>query len=232
MKRKISILPIVIFFSCLLFSSCGYHKTAMKTHTVNDSRKFALAKQLPTEKRRDEQTQAQVPAEITHVHKSQVANKPVESQEGQLAKNTTASKNLKVKIESTRYKVQSSNTRQEQNKASLVPFKKISKAHSYDSNGRPWILTIVICFFLGILGIHRFYLGYNAIGLAQFVLFLFMLFFVSVKSTIWDVTFKLTLYHIPVVSAIAFIILFAWVLTDFIRIIMKKLKPKIGHYTT
>ena len=32
---------------------------------------------------------------------------------------------------------------------------------------RDWLTTLLLCFFLGILGIHSFYVGKNAIGVVQ-----------------------------------------------------------------
>lgn len=60
-----------------------------------------------------------------------------------------------------------------------------------------WLAALLLCFFLGGLGIHRFYLGYTWQGIVQL----------------------LTGGGCGV-----------WALIDFIRIIMKTLKPKNGDY--
>jgi len=38
-----------------------------------------------------------------------------------------------------------------------------------DSTPRSKVVALLLCFFLGGLGIHRFYLGYTIIGIAQLV---------------------------------------------------------------
>lgn len=47
---------------------------------------------------------------------------------------------------------------------------KIAKKHKKENNNnesgtKSWIIALVLCFFLGFLGIHRFYLGYQGLGL-------------------------------------------------------------------
>jgi len=66
------------------------------------------------------------------------------------------------------------------------------------AGGKNWLTAVLLAFFLGGLGIHRFYLGYTWQGVVQL----------------------LTLGGFGI-----------WVLIDFIRIIMRDLKPKDGDYT-
>jgi hypothetical protein len=33
--------------------------------------------------------------------------------------------------------------------------------------GRDWLTTLLLCFFLGVFGVHRFYTGHTAIGVVQ-----------------------------------------------------------------
>lgn len=64
-------------------------------------------------------------------------------------------------------------------------------------NCKSWIAAVLLCFFLGGIGIHRFYLGYTWQGIVQL----------------------LTGGGCGI-----------WALIDFIRILMKTLKPKNGDY--
>lgn len=66
------------------------------------------------------------------------------------------------------------------------------------------LVAALLCFFLGGLGIHRFYLGYTGIGIAQIVL---------------------ALTSFLIVPGVALLI---WVLIDLVRILTGSLGPKDG----
>ena len=38
-------------------------------------------------------------------------------------------------------------------------------------NQNKWLIVLLLCFFLGVLGIHRFYVGKTATGVAQLITF-------------------------------------------------------------
>jgi TM2 domain-containing membrane protein YozV len=82
-------------------------------------------------------------------------------------------------------------------KKRLEALKKAQKADA-PKEGKSWIAALLLSFFLGVLGIHRFYLGYTGIGI-------------------------LMLLTGGVFGILALI--------DFIRIIVRSLKPKNGDYT-
>lgn len=58
-------------------------------------------------------------------------------------------------------------------RAEICPNCGIRQAHSYgntDSDMKnKWLITLLLCWFLGIFGVHRFYTGHIAIGVAQLV---------------------------------------------------------------
>jgi hypothetical protein len=39
--------------------------------------------------------------------------------------------------------------------------------HPVEGEGKDWLTTLLLCFFLGVFGIHRFYTGHTAIGIVQ-----------------------------------------------------------------
>jgi TM2 domain-containing membrane protein YozV len=90
-------------------------------------------------------------------------------------------------------------------KASLKN-KAISNREWY-SRGKSQLVATLLCFFFGLLGIHRFYLGYTWQGFVQLLLFL------------------LLFYALPLLLG-----LFIWWLIDLIRIIIGELEPKDGPY--
>lgn len=55
-------------------------------------------------------------------------------------------------------------------KASVCP--QCGYNFSYDDptrSDKEWLITLLLCFFLGTLGIHSFYAGKNAIGVVQLI---------------------------------------------------------------
>lgn len=76
------------------------------------------------------------------------------------------------------------------------------------------IIAAILAFFVGYLGIHRFYLGYTTIGIIQAALFIvgFLTSFI--------------LIGFPILIG-----LYIWVLIDFIRILTGSLEPKGGSYS-
>jgi TM2 domain-containing membrane protein YozV len=76
-------------------------------------------------------------------------------------------------------------------------------------DGKGWVLSLVLCVLLGVLGIHRFYLGYTSIGLVLCI--------IGAVSILYNLNTLLGL-------------LFIWSLIDFVRILTYKLEPKNSYY--
>jgi TM2 domain-containing membrane protein YozV len=75
-------------------------------------------------------------------------------------------------------------------------------------DGKSLILSLVLCVLLGVLGIHRFYLGYTSIGLIQCAIGVVGLLFAE-----WIIG-----------------LLSIWILIDFIRMVTFDLEPNGGYY--
>lgn len=94
-----------------------------------------------------------------------------------------------------------------------------SKTHTSESKaalggGKSQLVALLLCFFLGFLGIHRFYLGYTGLGI-MYLLFALI-----------GIPLAAILIGLPLVAALAILIII-----DFIRIIIGGLKPKGGSYS-
>jgi len=114
-------------------------------------------------------------------------------------------------FKSTSDRVKSSNSLTKTVKANVVS-KPIIKAKQkkYDPrNGRSWGAAMLICLLLGMFGLHRFYLGYNKIGLIQLVFG--ALYF---STNLWWTGF-----------------IVIWVIIDLVRILTKDLEPNGGYYS-
>lgn len=90
--------------------------------------------------------------------------------------------------------------------------KKENKAAAGDGS-KSKVLAAILAFFLGILGIHRFYLGYTGIGVIQLIM------------GIVGLALSPILIGLPILG-----LLWIWVVVDFIRILLGNLAPKNGSY--
>jgi len=83
-----------------------------------------------------------------------------------------------------------------------------AQSHKSKGGGGQQIVALLLCFFLGFLGIHSFYLGNNKKGIWQLVMFLVGI------LTFWFI-----------IGYVILVALSIWVLIDFIRLIIGDLGP-------
>jgi len=98
------------------------------------------------------------------------------------------------------------------------------------ASGKSQLAAAILAFFLGALGVHRFYLGYTGKGLLQLGGYSMgvVLVFGAAISTLFTGAVSVAL----VIGTSILLAVFIWALIDFIRILIGKLKPKDGEYTS
>ncbi len=119
-----------------------------------------------------------------------------------------------VSVEKNSFSTQSNDIKLASKSEIIKMFKENNKkwplhtAEKPPRGGKDQIIALLLCFFLGYLGIHSFYLGNTTKGIIQLVMFL-----------VGWLTFFLFIGYIILVA------LGIWVLVDFIRIIIGDLGP-------
>ncbi len=118
--------------------------------------------------------------------------------------------------------------------AKIVKAKKLSffgKLKHYFGGSKSQVVAALLAFFLGTLGVHRFYLGHTGIGLTQLVLTLvgFGLLIGGFLASV--VAGGIATFSVVVVIGLLFIAgVSVWSIIDLIRILTGDLQPKGGSY--
>jgi TM2 domain-containing membrane protein YozV len=97
--------------------------------------------------------------EETAVNNDAVASTVAASEE------TSVSNELAASTNSTSEKVVAATVKEKQMKASHTKDAKKAEKSKAPAGGKSQLVAALLCFFLGFLGIHRFYLGYTGIGI-------------------------------------------------------------------
>ena len=150
---------------------------------------------------------------------------PVEVQTTLPAKTlTTAGNSVKAINAFTGIHLSARQQRQLTRKAIWAGFKQ-SFRRTPSGSSKSQLAALLLCLFLGSLGIHRFYLGYTVIGILQLLAFLLLpgIVLVAFLASTTATTFGL----FPLLVLLAFS---AWILVDLIRIITGDLQPKNSTY--
>ena len=153
---------------------------------------------------------------------------PVEVVAGATAANTTAAPSTAAATESGSVAVTKTIKAKK-----LSFFAKMKGMLRGFGSGKSQITAAILAFFLGSLGVHRFYLGYTWQGIAQLLLTggglgIYIAGIASAVAAVAGGTVA-----IPTLAIVGMVMLFAgsiWVTVDFIRILLGNLEPKDGGY--
>jgi TM2 domain-containing membrane protein YozV len=88
---------------------------------------------------------------------------------------------------------------------------KLQKKLAASGPGKSQIVAAILCFLVGMFGVHRFYLGYTGTGILMLLLGLSLI--------------------IPIINLLTGFLLTIWILVDLIRIVMGNMQPADGNYT-
>jgi TM2 domain-containing membrane protein YozV len=171
LMKKIILLAVAAVF---VVSSCTIEKRLYNSgyHVEwNHSKKHVESDQVAQEESSSEERERQIVAvtssrtantdqvvEETAVNNDAVASTVAASEE------TSVSNELAASTNSTSEKVAASTVKEKQMKATQTKEAKKAEKSKAPAGGKSQLVAAILCFFLGVIGIHRFYLGYTGIG--------------------------------------------------------------------
>jgi hypothetical protein len=92
------------------------------------------------------------------------------------------------------------------------------------------IVALLLCLFLGLFGIHRFYLGYTGKALVQILFLVFGVLLSFLVGILISGPFSLLLWPTILLFTAVLILLLIWYIGDLVAILLNELKPKGGDY--
>lgn len=167
--KKIILLAVAALF---VVSSCTIEKRLYNSgyHVEwNHSKKHVETDQVAQEESSSEKLEVASVAVSRNAGSDQVVEETAVNNEAVVSavaasEETSVSNELAASTNSTTEKVVASTVKETQMKASKAKDAKKAEKSKAPAGGKSQIIAAVLCFFLGALGIHRFYLGYTGIG--------------------------------------------------------------------
>lgn len=93
------------------------------------------------------------------------------------------------------------------------------------------LVAALLAFFLGVFGIHRFYLGYTEQGLMQLIGYSLGTILILIGLAMAYATTGIALPAVLIIGALLVTAVGIWSFIDFIRILTNDLKPNGGDYS-
>ncbi len=104
----------------------------------------------------------------------------------------------------------------------------LSKVLTPQEEGKSQLVALLLAFFLGMWGVHNFYLGHKKKGMTQLLLSLgaLVLYVVGIITAAIGIGAILML-----LSSLVWLAVWVWSIIDFVNILTGKLTPADGDYT-
>jgi apolipoprotein N-acyltransferase len=110
---------------------------------------------------------------------------------------------------------------------------RLSRVLSFFTPGgsKSMLVAALLAFFLGVFGIHRFYLGYTEQGLMQLIGYSLGTILILIGLAMAYATTGIALPAVLIIGALLVTAVGIWSFIDFIRILTNDLKPNGGDYS-
>jgi TM2 domain-containing membrane protein YozV len=168
--KKIILLAVAAVFvvsSCTIekrLYNSGYHVewNHSKKHVESDQ---VAQEESTTEKREVAAVAVSRTASVDEVTEEVVVNNDAVEASVATAEASSVTNEVAASASVPAEKVVASTVKEKQMKASQTKEAKKAEKSKAPAGGKSQLIAAILCFFLGALGIHRFYLGYTGIGI-------------------------------------------------------------------